>query len=166
MVSRIAGSIALAFALAVAPVAEAKRKKVAQVTAPKKEREREVDRSRGGTQRGGLEFALGSITAVLAGVLIGRGTWELVEADRIAKQCAAGETNDPICRNTRIPPGRTGKVAGGLSIGFAVPMAIASGFLFRRAVRIHRDWKQWHAQAGVTAWGDRTGGGVGLRLRF
>ena len=157
--------VPLAGAITCAPAAEAKRKKVAQVVAPKKERPREVDLSKGGTQRGGLEFALGSITAVLSGVLVGRGVWELVNAERIADACAAGETNDPTCQ-LDAKPGRAGRVAGGLAIGFAVPMAIASGFLFRRAVRVHRDWKTWHARAGVTAWGDRTGGGVGLRLRF
>jgi hypothetical protein len=61
------------------------------------------------------------------------------------------------------------RVAGGLSLGFAVPMAIASGFLFRRGVRVNRAWKAWHAQeraVAVTPWAERTGGGLSFALRF
>jgi hypothetical protein len=147
-----------------------KREKVAQVVAPKRAKAKDMDLSKGGTQRGGLEFALGSITAVLTGVLIGRGTWELVRAQELARECSTGGVGNPEC----VPivgndAARLGKVAGGLSIAFSVPMAIATGFLFYRGVRVHRAWKAWHAQeraVAVVPFASRRGGGLGLTLRF
>ena len=151
-----------------APV-EAKRAKPKQVTAEKRAKEKDVDPSKGGTQRGGLEFALGSITAVLAGVLIGRGAWEVQNAQRIENLCNEDASNPNCSGILGARPWRMSRVAAGLSFGFAVPIAIASGFLFRRGVRINRAWKAWHAQeraVAVSPWGDRTGAGVGLSLRF
>ena len=152
-----------------APVA-AKRSKPTQVMAPKRSKPKDVDLSKGGTQRGGLEFALGSITAVLSGVLIGRGVWEFSNAEKIEDRCRDGLMVDSSCAGVLgARPWRMARVAGGLSIGFAIPLAIASGFLFRRGVRIHRSWKAWKAQEGAVAvspWMDRTGGGLGFSLRF
>jgi hypothetical protein len=164
----------LTFALAT-PDAAAKREKIRQVTPAKRSRPaRPADLSRGGERRGGIEFALGSVTAALTGVLIGRGIWELVIADRAAKKCANGGT-DPSCPPDLIDPkpGRGGRISGGLSLGFALPVAIASGFLFRYAVRIRRDFKRFEREhpgaardVALSPWLGRTGGGVALRLRF
>ncbi len=162
--------VALAVFLA-SPSASARREKTPQVTPAKGRRAAPVDLSRGGERKGGIEFALGSITAVFAGVLIGRGTWELVNARRVAEQCAAGTTTDPTC-GLDAKPGRGGTVAGSLSLGFSVPLGVASGFLFRHAVRIRRDHARFHrehpavAGVAVSPWFGRGGGGLGLRLRF
>lgn len=168
----LACAIAIVGVLAWSPPASAKRHKVAQVVAPKRAKAKDVDLSKGGTQRGGLEFALGSITAVLTGVLIGRGAWELVKARELEKECATmtGMATNPDC-NPLVGdnPSRMGKVAGGLSLAFAVPMAVATGFLFVRGRRVHRAWKAWHAQEraiAVVPFASRTGGGVGFTLRF
>lgn len=165
-----AAAVAIVVALTWSAPAEAKRSKPTQVTAPKRAKTKDVDPSKGGTQRGGLEFALGTITAVLSGVLIGRGAWEFVNAEKIEDLCNPNLRGDPTCVGVLgARPWRMARVAGGLSIGFAIPLAIASGFLFRRGVRIHRAWKKWHAQEGTVAfspWMDRTGGGLGLSLRF
>jgi hypothetical protein len=166
----LVGAIVVAGMLTWSAPVSAKRSKPTQVVAPKRAKAKDADLSKGGTQRGGLELALGSITAVLSGVLIGRGVWELVNANRIEKECADDASSDPNCTGVLgARPWRMARVAGGLSLGFAVPMAIASGFLFRRGVRVHRAWKAWHAQGravAVTPWADRQGGGFSLRLRF
>lgn len=149
------------------------RPKTAQVTPGKRAKAKpDADLSRGGERKGGIEFALGSITAALTATLIGRGIWELVVAERTAKQCAAGTTDDPTCSFLGTKPGRGGQVAGGLSLAFAVPVGLASGFLFRYAVRIRRDYHRYqrdHADTPAVAlspWLGRSGGGVGVRLRF
>ncbi|HET6585983.1 MAG TPA: hypothetical protein VFG69_21145 [Nannocystaceae bacterium] len=166
----LAGAIAVAVALAWTTPASAKRHKVPQVVAPKRAKAKDVDLSKGGTQRGGLELALGSITAVLTGVLIGRGTWELVNARKLEKDCASGMSTNPDCSPLLGDnPTRSTKIAGGLSLAFAVPMAIATGFLFARGVRVHRAWKAWHAReraVAIVPYASRRGGGVGLTLRF
>jgi hypothetical protein len=151
--------------------AAAKRDKPIQVGPPKRAKApKDADLSKGGTERGGLEFALGSIAAVLSGVLIGRGTWELVKADELEKDCAASDSDNPECTGVfGSRPWRTARIAGGISIGLSVPMAIASGFLLRRGVRVHRAWTKWHAQERAVAlhpWAGRDGGGLRLMLRF
>ncbi len=152
-----------------APEALARRAKTPQVTPAKRAKSKpDADLSRGGERKGGLEFALGSITAALTAVLIGRGTWEIIVAKRTAERCAAGTTSDPTC-TIDAKPGRGGRVAGGLSLAFAVPIGIASGFLFRYAVRIRRDHRRFErAQPDVamSPWFAPNTGGVGLRLRF
>lgn len=153
-----------------APEAHARRAKTNQVTPGKRAKYKpDADLSRGGERKGGIEIALGSITAVLAATLVGRGIWELVKADRIAKACADGTTADPTCSLDN-PPGRGGKVAGGLSLAFSVPVAVASGFLFRYGLRIRRDHEKFHRENEATAsfspWVGRSGGGASIRVRF
>jgi hypothetical protein len=167
----LVGAVAVVGLLTWSAPVSAKRTKPTQVVAPKRAKAKaDADPSKGGTQRGGLELALGSITAVLTGVLIGRGAWELVNANRIEEECRNDASSDPNCTGVLgARPWRMARVAGGLSLGFAVPMAIASGFLFRRGVRVHRAWKAWHAQdraVAVTPWAGRNGGGLSFALRF
>ncbi len=126
------------------------------------------DPSRGGTRKGGIEFGLGSLTAALSLGLIGRGIWEAVRAQRTAAACQAGTTNDPTCA-LDAQPGRAGKIAAGLSFGFAIPAAIASGFLFRYAVRTRRAYLRHQAQrrdVALAPWVDQAGGGVSFEVRF
>lgn len=164
-------ALGLAVLLA-SPEVSARRPRTAQVTPAKGAKAAApADLSRGGERKGGIEFALGSITAALAAVLVGRGTWELVVAERTERDCRDGVSDDPTCTLDR-KPGRGGRVAGGLSIAFALPVAVASGFLFRYAVRTRRDYREfWRERAAqrpvaLTPWLGRGGGGASLRLRF
>ncbi len=166
---RLAFALAVAVALPVPTITSAREGKPQVVTAKRKRGQRPpppADLSLGGERRGGIELALGSITAVLAGVLIGRGAWELANARKAKRNCAGGEM-EPDC-GILLEPGRAAQIAAGLSFGFAVPVAIASGFLFRRGVRIRRDYQRFVAsqRVAMSPWGDRSGGGVTLRLRF
>lgn len=173
LVQRLACAGVLTVAIGL-PDAAAKREKIPQVTPAKRSRPaRPADLSRGGERRGGIEFALGSVTAALTGVLLGRGIWELVIAERAVDKCADGAASSTCPPDPIDPkPGRGGRIAGGLSLGFAVPVAIASGFLFRYAVRIRRDYKRFERESAasrdvaLSPWVGRSGGGVGLRLRF
>lgn len=160
--------LVLALGLVATDAHARRRKGPTQVTPSKKAKPAPADLSAGGERRGGIEFALGSLTAGLAVLLIGRGTWELVLARRTAEDCAAGTTDDPTCQLDR-KPGRGGTVAGSLSIAFSLPVAVASGFLFRHAVRTRRDYDKFHRAMQKTSfspWLGRGGGGASLRIRF
>lgn len=126
------------------------------------------DLSEGGERRGIIELTLGSLTAALSAVLIGRGGWELARAAALEGSC---ESADPPLECMWDEPARGNRIAGGLSLGFAVPFAVASGFLLARGVRIHRDYRRYERTQGRSAltiapWGGPAGGGLQLRVRF
>ncbi|MEM9453517.1 MAG: hypothetical protein AAGF11_05010 [Myxococcota bacterium] len=167
--------VGIATVIAPAPV-EAKRDKgPVQITPDKpkgKDRRRarraDVDRSEAGTRRGVLELTLGSVVGATAGLLVGRGAWEIVQARRIEEECAMGSLAIE-CSFAR--PGRQGRIAAGLNFGFAGVLGLASGFLLVRGIRIHRDWREWqarNARLSVQPWAStrRRSGGMSLRLRF
>jgi len=169
-------------ALALGPMpAEAKRPKegpVQFVPDAKSGKERRtarrdgsIDRSEAGSRRGILELTLGSVVGATAGALVGRGAWEIVRARRIEETCATGTGTAIEC--SFISPGRQGRIAAGLSFGFAGVLGLASGFLLARGVRIHRDYVEWtrkngRAQLGVRGWASvqQPSAGVSLRIRF
>lgn len=124
------------------------------------------DESQGGTEDGTFEFVLGSLTAVVTGVVIGRGIWELTQIDELKRDCANG-ASDLDCGTEN--EGRGNRIAAGLSFGVAVPLTVATGFLFARAVRTRRDYKAWHAQhpeVSLMPSAGRRGGGLALQVRF
>jgi hypothetical protein len=135
----------------------------------RKEARAKKDFSEAGTRRGAIEFTLGSAAVVVFGVLIGRGAWELAQGQKLERTCADGTAAELQCTLSD-PPSRGNKIAAGLSFGFAVPMAIAAGFLFAHGARIHRDYKAFKRNEQVRLQlvpvAGRRGGGVGLRLRF
>lgn len=143
--------------------------------APKKKRgkqrraeRRTKDASEGGKKKGGIEFTLGALTAALAVGLVGRGVWELVRGRALEEDCANFDTTNPAC-DRELDASRDPKIAAGLSFGFAVPAALASGFLFSYAVRIRRDYKAFEAKQArlqVAPMIGRRSQGVSLRLRF
>jgi hypothetical protein len=166
--------VGVSLAVAMPSVAWAKPAKENRVKPPKKTRKDRIearekrDFSEGGTRRGAIEFSLGAVTAVLFGVLIGRGAWEIVQGQKLDRGCADGTAMDLQCEFTN-PPSRGNRVAAGLSFGFAVPMAIATGFLFAHGARVHRDYKEWQAEQRrmqVLPSASRNGAGLTLRLRF
>ncbi len=175
----VAGLVGATLVLAPA-AAEAKRKKgpVRFVPDAKKGKERRQarrdktnDRSEAGSRRGVLELSLGSVVGATAGLLIGRGLWEIGQSRRIEEDCAAG---GEALECTFVSPGRQAKIAAGLNFGFAGVLGLASGFLLVRGVRIHRDYRTWvrnnpsEARLTVQPWASvrRPGGGLSLRLRF
>lgn len=140
------------------------KKTRAQKRAEKEQR----DFSEGGTRRGILEMSLGGLAAGMSGLLIGRGAWELARASSLEEACRSAS---PPLECELGSPARHNHIAGGLSLGFAVPFAVASGFLFAYGVRIHRDFRKHHqahdvARLSVAPWGGRAAGGLHLRLRF
>jgi len=152
--------------LVAVPEVHARRAKSNQVTPGKRAKYKpDPDPSRGGERKGGIELALGSITAALSATLVGRGIWELVKAKRNADQCEVIGVEDPTC-------GRGEEIAGGLSLAFAVPVAVASGFLFRYGLRIRRAHRRFHEQnprpagASLSPWLGPGSGGAVLHVRF
>jgi hypothetical protein len=163
-----------ALALAVPDAAWAKREKQNRVTPPKKKRkdriaEREAkDFSEGGTRRGAIEFTIGGVAVAVFGVLVGRGAWEIVQGQELDRECANGTSMELQCETTN-PPSRGNRVAAGLSFGFAVPMAIAAGFMFAHGARIHRDYKAWKLEqqrVQLIPSASRRGAGLSLQVRF
>lgn len=127
---------------------------------------RDRDDSNGGTDDGTFEFVLGALVAVVTGVVIGRGVWELTQIEQTRRDCANG-ASDFACASAN--QGRGNRIAAGLSFGVAVPMSVATGFLFARAVRTRRDYRAWHAehpQVSLSAAAGRRGAGLGLQVRF
>jgi hypothetical protein len=154
----LAGSDASADARSVVPAKKTRAQRRAEA--------RSRDMSQGGERRGGIEIALGSFGLALAVGLIGRGGWEVVNAQRLARRCG-DQPDDPAC----LGPGNPvvgAKVAAGLSFAFAVPVAIGGGFLLAHGLRIRRDWKAWHARQralSLVPSAGPTGAGLALRLR-
>jgi hypothetical protein len=104
---------------------------------------------------------------VLFGVLVGRGAWEIVQGRELERGCADGTAMDLQCDFAN--PARGHYVAAGLSFGFSVPIAIASGFLLARGARVHRDWKAWNAEqqrVQLLPSASRRGAGLRLQVRF
>lgn len=128
---------------------------------------RAKDWSEGGQRRGILELTLGSITAGVAVLLVARGGWELHQAAVLRESCDEGSL-DVACQLDN--PTSGSKIAAGLSFAFAVPVGIASGFLFARGARTHRDYKSWKAtQERAVSWSPyatRDGAGLVVRARF
>jgi hypothetical protein len=134
----------------------------------RQERRADVDRSEGGTRRGVLELTLGSVVAGTSGLLIGRGAWEVVQSRRTDRACLQGSQSiDCGFAN----PGRQGKIAAGLSFGFAGVIGLAAGFLLARGIRINRDYREFtaaRARVSLQPWASlrQPAGGVSLQLRF
>lgn len=124
------------------------------------------DDSQGGTEDGTFEFVLGGLTAAVTAVVIGRGIWELTQIDETRQACREG-AGEAACATDN--PGRGNQIGAGLSFGFAVPLSVATGFLFARAVRTRRDHRKWHEQhpeVTLHPSASRRGGGLALQVRF
>ncbi|MGH1340929.1 MAG: hypothetical protein ACRBN8_05225 [Nannocystales bacterium] len=162
-------AVAFAIALTSSPAVAAKPTRIEPKPLKGKERRkarRERDESQGGTENGTFEFVLGSVAAVITGAVIGRGAWELTQIDELRTHCANGGA-DLDCGTGNV--GRGNRIAAGLSFGFAVPMAVATGFLFARGARTRRDYKAWHVQhpeVSLRPSVSQRGGGLALQLRF
>lgn len=157
------------------PVAAARAKGPTQIVPTKQrgkerrsERRADVDRSEGGARQGVLELTLGSVVAGTSGLLVGRGIWEILASRRTDAACDQG-SGSIDCGFAH--PGRQGKIAAGLSFGFAAVIGVAAGFLLARGVRINRDYREFkaaQARVSVRPWAtvQQPAGGLSLRLRF
>ncbi|MCY0989828.1 hypothetical protein OV203_22005 [Nannocystis sp. ILAH1] len=99
------------------------------------------------SERGDVEIGLGAVTAAVSGALVGVGTYEAVRAVRVRSICT-GQSADPERDPTIVCTGPLGGdpfvaavVSSSLSFAFAVPIAVASGFLLRRGIATRRAWK-------------------------
>lgn len=142
------------------------------------ERREQTDRSEGGTRRGVLELSLGSVVLASSGLLIGRGTWEIVTSRRFARRCETGESSAVSCQ--LLNPRRNGQVAAGLTFSVAALLGVAGGFLLARGLRINRDYRAFQrreqGQPGsstalrwrVSPWASvaQRSGGMSLHLSF
>jgi len=107
------------------------------------------DLSLSGTRTGVLEFSLGAVTAAVATTFVVYGSVQFYRGQQLKAFCEQPASfNSPECSSLLGDPVLNARIAGGLSLGFAIPIALASGFLFRRGVRINRDYRKFHR----TAW--------------
>ncbi len=129
--------------------------------------------SQGGERRGGLEYGLGGTTAAVSAALIVFGAVQLDRAVKLTTFCE-GSPQSTECDALIGNPPVNYYVSGGLSLGFSTLIAVASGFLFRRAVRTQRAYRAWHSeQVSITPWMKMSrgtqasrAGGLSLELRF
>lgn len=110
------------------------------------------DLSRGGRERGVLEFTLAGVTAATSATLITFGAVGVHRARELRAYCddlpvdeQGLVIDDPVCRSFTGDPVVNQLVSAGLSFFFAAPMGVASAFLLRRGLRIHRDYKRARA---------------------
>ncbi len=170
------GSItaAIAATLALPPVASARaaepeptRIEPKPLAGKERRKERRMrDESHGGTENGTFEFVLGGIAAAVTATVIGRGIWELVQIRETERDCRNGAV-ELACSSPNAARGN--QIAAGLSFGLAVPLSVATGFLFARGVRTRRDYQAWHAQhpqVSLLPSAGRRGGGLALHVRF
>ena len=162
-----AGALALSLALGCSPPAAGPVVISPEQGAPVPEEER--DRSRGGRERGVIEFALAGVTAATAATLVTLGAVQLYRGREIRAYCEGPpeEVDFSVCQTPTGDPSVNAAVSASLSFFFAAPMATASGFLLRRGLRIQRDYRRWQAaQVSAAPWAGPRGAGLGVRLRF
>ncbi len=130
------------------------------------------DLSRGGRERGVVEFALAGVTAATSVTLISLGAYQLHRGIEIRDYCESLpiDADKSVCITPNGDPYVNAVVSSTLSFFFAVPMTVASGFLVRRGLRIQRDYKRVRdarsARLHTTPWATPRGAGLGFTLRF
>lgn len=106
-----------------------------------------------GKDRGDIEIALGGVTAAVSATLVGLGVYSAWRAATIREYCMEDpviiefEMPDPakesVCNDlTQRDPVRSSAVSSALSFAFAVPIAVGSGFLLRKGLRMRREYKR------------------------
>jgi hypothetical protein len=165
----LATGVAISLVAPAQAVAKKRRDKPNQIVPQKKKaRDRrppkDADLSEGGQRRGVMELTLGGVTGGVSLLLIGRGIWEVFEARRLAREC---DTSDEIACSLANPPLHP-RIAAGLSFAFAVPIGVASGLLFARGARIHRDYEKFHRahRVSIRPWTTGEAGGLVVGGRF
>jgi len=99
------------------------------------------------SERGDVEIGLGAVMAAVAGVLVGVGSYEAHRAVRTRSFCSHPDAGGHPEYSTHCmgplggDPYVAAVVSSSLSFAFAVPIAVASGFLLRRGIVTRRAWK-------------------------
>lgn len=133
------------------------------------------DLSRGGTERGDVELAVGAVTTAVAGTLLGLGAYEAYRASELRRFCGdPAALGDPDYEAYCYTPlgadaGRAAIISSALAFAFAVPIAVGGGFLLRRGVATRKAWLRRRAEhkLSVGPWSQgQHGGGVVLRVNF
>lgn len=126
-----------------------------------------------GQDRGDIEIALGAVTAAVSATLVGLGIYSAWRAATIREFCMEepvlvtvdmpDSVHDSVCNDLiGTDPARASAISSGLSFAFAVPVAIGSGFLLRKGVRMRREYKRVHP-VSLRPWAPG-GRGVGVTL--
>lgn len=106
-----------------------------------------------GRDRGDIEIALGSVTTAVAATLVGIGVYGVWRSAKIREYCSAppvyidevedDDLYDSVCTDlSGADPARATAASGGLSLAFAVPIAVGGAFLLRKGVRMREAWKR------------------------
>lgn len=140
-----------------------------RVVTPPRGAEPAGDLSRGGTEKGDVELALGAITGAVAGALIGVGSYEAWRAVQVRSYCQSpasfDDPNFPVFCSTPLggDPFAAAIVSSSLSLAFSLPVAVASGFLLRRGVLARRAWRARATGLSLRPWSDgQRAGGLAL----
>lgn len=130
-----------------------------------------------GQDRGDIEVALGAVTAAVSATLVGLGVYSAWRSVRLRQYCAGGpdlttiEDTDPlyesVCNSLlEVDPARSAAISAGLSFAFSLPIAVASGLLLRKGVRMRREYKRVHSLS-LQPWSPGLrGGGVAIGWSF
>lgn len=127
------------------------------------------------SERGDVEIGLGVVTTAAAGVLVGLGGYEAFRAVRVRRYCSQSgsfdDPNYPTYCTTLLggDPFVPAVVSSSLSFAFAVPIAVAGGFLLRRGIVARRNWKAARALSNMSVrpWSNgHHGAGLWFGLRF
>lgn len=125
--------------------------------------------------RGDVELGLGVVTAAVAGVLVGVGSHEAWRGVQVRNYCRRPGTtvDENYAAFCTTPLGGdpfvAAVVSSTLSLTFAVPIAVASGFLLRRGVLLREAWRraQDSRNMSLRPWSiGHHGAGLSLGLRF
>lgn len=125
--------------------------------------------------RGDVELGLGTVTAAVAAVLVGVGSYEAWRGVQVRSYCRRPDAaTDPeyeaFCATPLGgDPFVAAVVSSTLSLTFAVPIAVAGGLLLRRGVALRRAWRneQVIKNMALRPWSiGQHGGGLSFGLRF
>lgn len=128
-----------------------------------------------GQDRGDIEIALGAVTAAVSATLVGLGVYSAWRSVTLRAYCmqepplTALDMPDPVydslCNEiVGSDPARSSAISSGLAFAFAVPVAVASGFLLRKGVRMRKEYRRVHG-AALRPWAPG-GRGAGLTFGF
>lgn len=128
-----------------------------------------------GQDRGDIEIVLGAVTAAVSATLVGLGIYNARRSVVLREYCMQEPTldalempdvvYDSLCNEiVGADPARSSAISSGLAFGFAVPVALSSGFLLRKGVRMRREYKRVHGVA-LRPWSPG-GRGAGLTFGF
>jgi hypothetical protein len=128
-----------------------------------------------GQDRGDIEIVLGAVTAAVSATLVGLGIYSARRSVVLREYCAQepelGAIDMPdvvyesLCNEiVGADPARSSAISSGLAFAFAVPVAVSSGFLLRKGVRMRREYKRVHGVA-LRPWAPG-GRGAGLTFGF